>query len=297
MSSNRYDVRTGAAQTSESFPSALLQNVNLLYVTDAQFSEDWHSTMHSHPNLELFYCVRGIGEFRMKDKVLPVGSDDMIIVNPNVEHTESSVPSNPLEYIALGISGVDLIFNAQDQHCSVLNYRESRTEIVALLRMLISEASKQPPGWENICQHLLVVLLSLLLRHTHFTLNIEQGLHTNKECAAARRFIDEHFAEPIDLEMLSNITHVNKYYLAHSFKREYGISPINYLIERRIRESKYMLEHTDYALSQIAHLLGFSSSSYFSQSFRRFTGQSPTDYRKQSRLASMEQSVEGPPST
>ena len=235
MSSNRYDIRSGAAQSSQSLSSVLLENVKLLYVTDAQFSEDWHSTMHSHPNLELFYCVRGIGEFRMQDKVLPVGSDDMIIVNPNVEHTETSVPSNPLAYIALGISGVDLIFNAQDQQCSVLNYRGSRTEIVALLRMLISEASNQPQGWENVCQHLLVVLLSLLLRHTHFTLNIEQGLHTNKECAAARRFIDEHFAEPIDLETLSNITHVNKYYLAHSFKREYGISPINYLIERRIR--------------------------------------------------------------
>ena len=287
MSSNRYDVTTG----SSGHLSALLENAKLLYVTDAQFSEDWHSVMHSHPNLELFYCVRGIGELRMKDRVLPVGSDDMIIVNPNVEHTESSIPSNPLEYIALGISGVDLIFDPQGQHCSVLNYRESRSEIVALLRMLISEASRQPNGWDNVCQHLLVVLLSLLLRHTHFTLNIEQGLHTNKECAAARRYIDEHFAEPIDLDILANITHVNKYYLAHAFKREYGISPINYLIERRIRESTYLLEHTDYALSQIAHFLGISSSSYFSQSFRRSTGQSPTEYRKQVREAASQGSA------
>lgn len=287
MSSNRYDVTTG----SSGHLSALLENAKLLYVTDAQFSEDWHSVMHSHPNLELFYCVRGIGELRMKDRVLPVGSDDMIIVNPNVEHTESSIPSNPLEYIALGISGVDLIFDPQGQHCSVLNYRESRSEIVALLRMLISEASRQPNGWDNVCQHLLVVLLSLLLRHTHFTLNIERGLHTNKECAAARRYIDEHFAEPIDLDILANITHVNKYYLAHAFKREYGISPINYLIERRIRESKYLLEHTDYALSQIAHFLGISSSNYFSQSFRRSTGQSPTEYRKQVREAASQGSA------
>ena len=57
-----------------------------------------------------------------------------------------------------------------------------------------------------------------------------------------------------------------------------------------------MLEHTDYALSQIAHFLGFSSSSYFSQSFRRFTGQSPTDYRKQSRIADAEQTSKEQPS-
>lgn len=280
MSSNRYDV----SSYSQNYCSALLEQVTLLYVTDAQFSKDWHSTMHSHPNLELFYCVRGIGEFRMKEQVLPVGSDDLIIVNPNVEHTESSVSSNPLEYIALGISGVDFIFNSINQHFSVLNYRESRPEIVAILRMIVSEAEKQPLGWERVCQHLLVVLLSLLMRHSHFTPNRRQDFYANKECAAARQFIDQHFTEPIDLDLLATVTHVNKFYLAHTFKREYSISPINYLIERRIRESKYMLEHTDYALSQIAHLLGFSSASYFSQSFRRFTGQSPTEYRKQHRL-------------
>lgn len=152
MSTKRYDLDLSVSQRSPGSFSALLGNASLLYVTDAQFNTDWHSTLHSHPNMELFYCVRGIGEFRMKDRVLPVGSDDMIIINPNVEHTESSIPSNPLEYIALGISGVDLVFDTKGQQFSVLNYRESRSEIAALLRMLISEASTQPPGWENVCQ-------------------------------------------------------------------------------------------------------------------------------------------------
>lgn len=143
MSTKRYDLDLSASQRSPGSFSALLGNASLLYVTDAQFNTDWHSTLHSHPNMELFYCVRGIGEFRMKDRVLPVGSDDMIIINPNVEHTESSIPSNPLEYIALGISGVDLVFDTKGQQFSVLNYRESRSEIAALLRMLIS---RPPPN-------------------------------------------------------------------------------------------------------------------------------------------------------
>ena len=46
-----------------------------------------------------------------------------------------------------------------------------------------------------------------------------------------------------------------------------------------------MLENTDHTLSQIAHMLGFSSPSYFSQSFRRITKQSPMEYRKKSRAA------------
>lgn len=71
-----------------------------------------------------------------------------------------------------------------------------------------------------------------------------------------------------------------KYYLAHSFKQEYGVSPINYMITRKIVESKYLLSETDLSLAQIAQMLGFSSPSYFSQAFRRSQGVSPIDYRK-----------------
>ena len=79
--------------------------------------------------------------------------------------------------------------------------------------------------------------------------------------------------------MLADEAHVSKYYLAHAFKAEYGISPINYQISLRIKESRYLLRETDMSLSQIARVLGFSSASYFSQSFRRAEGMSPLEYR------------------
>jgi transcriptional regulator GlxA family with amidase domain len=72
--------------------------------------------------------------------------------------------------------------------------------------------------------------------------------------------------------------------MAHTFKSEYGVSPINYLITCRIREGKRLLTETDLSLSQIAAVLGFSSSSYFSQSFRNAEGVSPTEYRKTNRV-------------
>ena len=73
---------------------------------------------------------------------------------------------------------------------------------------------------------------------------------------------------------------MNKFYLSHAFKREYGISPINYMIAKRIEESKYLLAETDLSLSQIAQMLGFSSLSYFSQVFRRTQEVSPKGYRQ-----------------
>ena len=89
----------------------------------------------------------------------------------------------------------------------------------------------------------------------------------------------------LTLEQLAEEAHMNKYYLSHAFKREYGVSPIHYMIGRRIEESKYLLAETDLSMSQIAQLLGFSSLSYFSQVFRRTQSLSPMEYRQSSRTA------------
>lgn len=283
MSNSRYDLRDELS----------LGGTRLLYITESHFGTDWHSLPHSHTCTELFYCLRGAGRFSLEDKAQAVTSDDLVIVNPNVEHTESSIPANPLEYIVLGVGGLDFSFGDGNSSYAVLNYRESRTEIVFFLRTLLKEAQTKPEGWETVCQHLLEVLLTHVLRHTHFTTQLATAKRTNKECAVARRYIDEHYAEALSLDLLAQITHVNKYYLVHTFNKEYGMPPISYLIARRIRESRYMLEDTEYSLSQISHVLGFSSPSYFSQSFRRLMGQSPMEYRKQARAAQSAERLRG----
>ena len=102
----------------------------------------------------------------------------------------------------------------------------------------------------------------------------------NRQCATIRRYIDLHFKEPLTLDLLAEEAHMTKYYLSHVFKREFGISPINYMISRRLEESKYLLAETDLSMSQIAQLLGFSSLSYFSQVFHRTQNMTPLEYRQ-----------------
>ena len=83
-----------------------LRSSRLQYISFARFGADWHNTLHTHACTEIFYCVSGVGRFILKNGEHPVGSDDLVIVEANLEHTEDSVPSNPLEYIVLGIDGL-----------------------------------------------------------------------------------------------------------------------------------------------------------------------------------------------
>lgn len=253
----------------------------LLNVASAKYGGDWHSVPHTHNHVELFYIVGGKGQFLIEDQLYPVNINHLVIINPNVTHTEVSLNAQPLEYIVLGIEGIELAIshNSNGQFC-ILDHFES-VEISSCLRNILREMELKQTGYEDVCQAFMEILIIRLMRNTGLSVPAEpQTITGNRQCAAVRRYIDLHFKEPLSLELLAEEAHMNKYYLSHAFKREYGVSPINYMLTRRLEESKYLLAETDLSMSQIAQLLGFSSLSYFSQAFHRTQSVSPMEYRQ-----------------
>jgi YesN/AraC family two-component response regulator len=260
-------------------------NSKLLYVSTSKYEGDWHSTMHSHYFAELFYVIRGSGSFMVEDKIFAVKENDLVIINPNIEHTEKSYNASPLEYIVLGIDGLAFNFNKDDAEVqySVNNFYDNKHRIQFYLTSMLSEIEDQNPEYELVCQNLLEVLLVQIMRYANYHLiatNILMSKKINKECSKVKRYLDSYYSEHITLDKLADITHINKYYLIHAFTKYSGVSPINYLNNKRIEESKNLLETTNISISQISSNIGFSSQAYFSQAFKKITGNSPNEYRK-----------------
>ena len=256
-------------------------NAKLLNASRAKYGGDWHSVPHTHTHTELFYIIGGKGQFLIEDRLYPVSSNQLVIINPNVLHTEVSLNAQPLEYVVLGVDGIELTMreNGNGQFC-LLAPSES-AEISTCLRNILREMELKNTGYKDICQAFTEILIIRLMRSIQLAVPAEPAApNANHQCASVRRYIDLHFKEPLTLEQLAEESHMNKFYLSHAFKRQYGISPINHLIQRRLDESKYLLAETDLSVSQVAQLLGFSSSSYFSQLFRKAEGVSPREYRQ-----------------
>lgn len=253
----------------------------LLSASSARYDGDWHSVPHTHNHVEIFYIVGGKGQFLIDDKLYPVDTNNLVIINPNVVHTEVSLNAQPLEYIVLGIEGIELgIPNSTPEQYFIFNRLDS-AEVSTCMRNILWEMQNKQTGYEDVCQAFMEILLIRLMRYTGLPVPAEaQAVSDNRQCVAVRRYIDNNYKYPLTLEQLAAEAHMNKYYLSHVFKREYGVSPINYMISRRIAESKHLLEETDLSASQIAQMLGFSSSSYFSQAFRRAEGISPMEHRR-----------------
>ena len=256
----------------------------LLYVSSATYGGDWLSTPHTHYCSELFYVIDGMGQFQVEDHIFPVSANDLVVINPNVSHTELGFNANPLKYIVLGIEGLELSVENHNANFCIVNFKEIKDTINFYLKMMLREIENRSPGHETICQDLMEILIVLFGRQTNFsTILSPANKKASHLCDSVRRYIDQNCGDDLSLEQLAKFSHVNKYYLVHTFTDEYGISPISYLMRTRVKKAEKLLATTDYSLSVISRTCGFSSSSYFSQTFKKITGVSTSCYRRTSK--------------
>lgn len=259
------------------------EDFQLRYISISKYEGDWQSLPHTHQFSELFYVLSGEGAFYIEDDKIPVKADDLMIINPHVEHTEKTLPNDPMEYIVFGVEGLAFSFIDPDQDntkgYSFYSYGSDKNQFINFAQLMMREFHEKKPGFEKVCHGLLQVLLVYISRKQNLSVISDSSFQLSKECALAKRYIDANYAQNITLDSLAEITHINKFYLAHSFTECIGQSPINYLTDRRLEACKELLTSSNLSVAQVASSVGFSSQSYFSQIFRKKTGMTPRQYR------------------
>ena len=93
-------------------------------------------------------------------------------------------------------------------------------------------------------------------------------------------YINENYTQNISIKQLSNHFHISSDHISHTFKEVYGISPINYAIDRRISEAKWMLINTKDSLTSISLQVGYENTTHFTNLFIKRVGYRPLEYRE-----------------
>lgn len=258
-------------------------NFNFLSIALSRDDNDWKNILHTHYFTELFFVISGKGKFLFQDETYTITEGDLIIVPPYVDHTEQSDENSPLEYYVIGMEGI--IFRHQNHPASfhsLCRFSDSSI-ILELFRQIMYEVQTRNFGSELICHNLLEILLLRIIRTQNLIPEPTDNPPILKECAKIKEYLDTHYADLITLETLTDITHMSKYYMAHTFTRYIGQSPMQYLTERRLEIACSLLENTDLSIASIASECGFSSQSYFTQIFRKKKSETPLEYRSRHR--------------
>ena len=122
--------------------------------------------------------------------------------------------------------------------------------------------------------------------------NINPKMYMYKRVVEAKLYIDNHYHERIDLNNISNQAHFSKYHFLRLFKKSFGKSPHQYLIETRLLAAKRLLQ-ANRSVTEVCYDVGFESIPSFITLFKKREGFTPLQYLK--KMRQREQAIQARP--
>ncbi len=241
---------------------------------------------HSHVFYEMYILQKGKRQIYIENDEYEMAENDLIVIPAKTPHRTEGEPYT--RYLVnfnedyLDEFQAEIIDICQHQKIS-LTPQESERMIYIIESMLSvqEELNKKNHRKEYRIQVLFSYLIFELSKLTNFPK--EKFTHTNsfsKRTKLILNYIDTHYDEPINLEMLCQKFFISKPALCNDFKKNVGMSIIDYLLKKRLFVAQDLLINSHMKISEIAKACGFSSQNYFNLIFTKHVKISPTKYRK-----------------
>jgi len=150
-----------------------------------------------------------------------------------------------------------------------------------LFRQMIQELQLRRTGFADM---LAVHLHRLFLTaNRYMTERGRVGSEMLDEIERATLYFNEHYNEPIVIEQYAAQRLMSPAWFISNFKRITKMTPLQYIVSRRLDNAINLLKDTPYTVTQIAAAVGYDNPLYFSRLFRKHTGLSPSAYRKRNK--------------
>lgn len=263
--------------------------------TNDRFSVD----PHWHPEIEFIYIMEGQfqGEVNLDQTILQPG-DIMIAGSQDLHALKSCSCQSSHEALIFHPKVFSFSYNDEMQQLLISpilsrivsfphflktddpHYCSIAPELLNIIRL----AKQKKTDWYIDCKLHLLKLLHLM-KQQDMLIPVEDLVSSNEKQKIERykiltAYMEEHVSEDITLKELSGLTATNPQYLCRFFKEISGMSPIQYLINRRIDIASFMLLETDKSILEISMDCGFENVSYFIRKFKQKKGITPGVYRK-----------------
>lgn len=226
----------------------------------------------SRPLYIIHFCISGKGFFN--DNPVNVGEGFLIYPNQYVEYHPDA--ENPWEYVWIA-SYDNRIKPFMDEYA-----KNSKNGIFSFSQ-LFSVQNLRDYILHN-CHHVVdgnIILERFLhLFNNHNLFSGKSLKSTNDYFNLACRYIETNYNSHVTVEDLTKILGISQPYLYRLFKENIGLSPKEYINDKRLSIAKDMLTKTDFSVSEIATAVGYPDLQAFLRFFKKHCKLTPTKYRK-----------------
>ncbi len=252
---------------------------------------------HSHTRFEITVINSGCGKYTTENRVYPIKKGDVFVFSSNEVHSITEISSDGLELTNLHFEPRYLGENGfADSKDSFINFCFSHSpefenripaEYAAVIRenheKIKNEFLKGDIQYPTaIKSHLNLILIELLRNHNYLTPQMHARHDHFPEILKVYDHIGKHLCEDICLNELASIAGLSPNYFSHIFKSLNGISLWDYITAKRIEKAIGILrnEATKLTVLEIAISCGFNNTVNFNKAFKRHTGMTPSQLRK-----------------
>ncbi len=243
-----------------------------------------HSAIGNRDHYMLCFVGNGHGTFSQNGVNYHLGAGWVFMVFPNIKNEYTADKVYPWEYSWIAFDGESVI-----KYLKGSGFSESRPvidlgslyayeKIISLTETCNSIDTMSSVRYLYACGCLYDIFAHI--SHIGGDEDFPTGSGLSRCVELSLRYMNARFSENISISEVAETVGLSREYFSIIFKREMGISPINYLTQLKIKRAQYLLEATDISVSEAASLSGFNDYHYFHRKFKEISNMTPAAYRE-----------------
>jgi len=266
----------------------------LIHAGEQWVPKNFEIRTHHHECWELYFQAHGETTWSTEVETYRVGKNGFLAVPPGIVHAlERKQPSQHhflFAAIDIGLVVERIPVLAPCWNTDKVLFADNAAAIEAPFRQLIREVTLDlPMRPEAIRCAVDSILIEGARIFSQTKIDREASIpppFMHSAVLRAKELIDQHPADKWNMSDLAALVGLSTSHFSERFLKDTGMSPYQYLCERRLALAKELLITTELAVTTIGLDLGFSSSQHFSGAFRKQTGQTPSAFRTAERRSS-----------
>ena len=254
--------------------------------TDFHSSHLWRKA-HLHDAVEIVYINSGEVCVYINNEEIFMKSGDIILINRNIMHYIENLNSASITYTQFEMReyfnlsyDTDLYSFISRNNILPYYFSQEKSELKEIFFALKKEMKEKRAYYELYIKSYIGLLVPFMLRNN---LIADYGRETTKKTEIflpLAEYIEKNYTQPISLDDCCGKISMTKFELCHKFKHATGRTVTEYINYVRINHAKHFLQKNTNS-TETAFLCGFSSVQYFNRTFKKYTGYTPGEYKKQ----------------
>lgn len=259
------------------------------------------NSWHSHPRFELLFLLEGATAYEFSNgRTVELPGGHFLIVPPGAAH-------RGLHDVRMPASLCGIVFDPRRKHASrntpftardlewmACQFDRGRLTVHAMgseLRRLASSLHRELRGKaagrdDSLALPSIRLLACAVILESARALTAAEQVQSREASASVLAHMEQHYAEELNVDDLARQAGCGRASFFQTFKRSTGLTPNDYLQRLRVNKAKSLLNSSDESITEIAFAVGFSSSQYFCNVFRKYTSQTPSTFRRRRSMVS-----------